>query len=142
MAGPKGSKYFDVFLNYGITLNSKSQEGCISEATIELLKEIETYGSLKRAAQKQGLSYRKAWGDIKNAEKFLGFAIVEAVRGGKDGGLSRLTPDGQELVQAFRELHTEFNQAIYRITKKFFHKLNQQEELFHKLNQPEEPTPE
>ena len=128
MAGPKGSKYFDVFLDYQIELNSKSQKGKVADTVIMLLVEIESLGSLKMAAEKVGLSYRKAWGDIKDAESFLGFEIVEGIRGGKDGGLSRLTADGENLVLAFKELHREFDQAIYRITRQFFHKLNKGDE--------------
>ena len=128
MAGPKGSKYFDVFLDYQIELNSKSQEGKVDNIVIDLLIGIESLGSLKMAAEKVGLSYRKAWGDIKNAESFLGFELVKGVRGGKDGGLSRLTSDGENLVLAFQELHKEFDQAIYRITRQFFHKLNKGDE--------------
>ena len=125
MAGPKGSKYFDVFLDYQIKLNSKSEKGKVDDTVIDLLIEIESLGSLKMAAEKVGLSYRKAWGDVKDAERFLGFELVEGIRGGKDGGLSRLTADGENLVLAFKELHKEFDEAIYRITRQFFHKLNQ-----------------
>lgn len=35
-----------------------------------------------------------------------------------------LTADGAELVEAFSQLHKEFDEAIYRTTKKFFHDLN------------------
>jgi molybdate transport system regulatory protein len=79
---------------------------------------------LRSASDSLHLSYRKAWGDIRKAEKFIGFTLVEKIRGGKDGGLSRLTEDGVELVEAFGQLHQEFDEAIYRTTKKFFHDLN------------------
>ena len=49
---------------------------------------------------------------------------VHLFRVRKDGGLSRLTEDGTELVEAFSHLHKEFNDAIYRTTKNFFHDLN------------------
>lgn len=127
MAGPKGSKYFDVFLNYQIKLSSKTQQGSLNDSLIRLLQEIATEGSLKMAAENRKLSYRKAWGDIKDAELFLGFELIETVRGGKDGGQSRLTKDGEELVMAFEELYDEFDTAIYRITRKFFHQLNQKD---------------
>ncbi len=124
MAGPIGSKYYNIFLDYGVWLTNKETGGRLDDTLVNLLREIQNNGSLRSAADTLGLSYRKAWGDIRKAEKFIGFALVEKIRGGKDGGLSRLTPDGKELVEAFDHLHQEFDEAIYRTTKKFFHDLN------------------
>lgn len=124
MAGPKGSKYYNVFLEYGVWLTSRESEGRLDDKLVRLLSGIQKSGTLRSAADTLGLSYRKAWGDIRKAEKFIGFALVEKIRGGKDGGLSRLTADGMELVEAFHQLHKDFDEAIYRTTKKFFHDLN------------------
>lgn len=124
MAGPKGSKYYNVFLDYGVWLTNRETVGRLDDKLVGLLKCIQEHGSLRSAADSLGLSYRKAWGDIRKAEKFIGFALVEKIRGGKDGGLSRLTDDGAELVEAFSHLHKDFDEAIYRTTKKFFHELN------------------
>lgn len=125
MAGSKGSKYFDVFLNYSVWLESRSGDGSVSDDLIILLRHIRDHGSLKAAAEKVGISYRKAWGDLKEAEAFLGFELCKTVRGGKDGGLSKLTEDGNNLVAAFDELHGQINQAIHHIVRNFFGKLNQ-----------------
>ncbi|MCD6347080.1 MAG: LysR family transcriptional regulator, partial [Bacteroidales bacterium] len=95
---------------------------------VRLLQLIQQEGSLKRAAGKLGHSYRKAWGDLREAEKFLGFRLIAATRGGKDGGTTSLTDDGKDLVQAFLELHMQFDEAIYKITKRFFRQLNKGEE--------------
>lgn len=126
MAGPKGSKYFDIFLDYQIWLRGRSPDGQLGDHLVMLLKKIDQLGSIKMAAESQGMSYRKAWGDIREAEVFLRFDLIQTIRGGKEGGLSRLTDDGLELVAAFDELHAEFDKAIHRITKKFFRQLNQQ----------------
>ena len=124
MAGPKGSKYYNVFLEYGVWLTNRESVGRLDDKLVRLLAGIRENGSLRSAADALGLSYRKAWGDIRKAERFIGFALVEKIRGGKDGGLSRLTEDGTELVEAFSHLHKEFDESIYRTTKKFFHDLN------------------
>lgn len=124
MAGPRGSKYYNVFLQYEVWLTNRETGGRLDDKLVALLKCIQENGSLRSAAESLSLSYRKAWGDIRKAEKFIGFALVEKVRGGKDGGLSRLTDDGTELVEAFSHLHNDFDEAIYRTTKKFFHELN------------------
>jgi molybdate transport system regulatory protein len=124
MAGSKGSKYYNVFLEYGVWLTKRESEGRLDDKLVKLLAEIRINGSLRSAADSIGLSYRKAWGDIRKAEEFIGFALVEKIRGGRHGGLSRLTAGGEELVAAFGQLHQEFDKAIYRTTKKFFHDLN------------------
>jgi len=124
MAGPKGAKYYDIFLHYRVWLENRTSHGTLDDQLVLLLKAIRESGSLSSAADMMGISYRKAWGDIGKAEEFLGFKLVEKIRGGKDGGLSRLTLDGKELVDSFEELHSEFDQSIYRITRKFFHNLN------------------
>jgi molybdate transport system regulatory protein len=126
MAGPVGSKYYNVFLDYGVWLTNRETGGQLDDKLVRLLSGIQESGTLRSAAESLGLSYRKAWGDIRKAEKFVGFLLVEKIRGGKDGGLSRLTPDGAELVEAFNQLHKDFDEAIYRTTKKFFHDLNKQ----------------
>jgi molybdate transport system regulatory protein len=124
MAGPQGSKYYNVFLEYGVYLTNRESGGRLDDALVQLLSGIHQTGSLRLAADSTGISYRKAWGDIRKAEKFIGFALVEKIRGGKDGGFSRLTSDGADLVAAFHHLHQEFDAAIHRTTKEFFHDLN------------------
>ena len=124
MAGPKGSKYYDTFLHYTVWLANRSSGRVVDEQLIRLLQAIEKTGSLTTAANSLDMSYRKAWGDLKKAAELLGFPLVETARGGKEGGHTRLTPVGMELVEAFDELKGAFDQAIYRITRKFFHKLN------------------
>jgi len=124
MAGPKGSKYYNVFLEYEVRLTNRETGGNLDDKLVSLLKGIRINGSLRSAADSLNMSYRKAWGDVRKAERFIGFALVEKVRGGKDGGLSRLTADGNELVDAFEHLHKDFDEAIYRTTKLFFHELN------------------
>jgi len=89
-----------------------------------LLKNIQTEGSIQKAAIKSEISYRKAWGNIKKAEEILQFTIVEKKRGGVDGGQSSLTVDGENLVNAFDELKKGFDKSIYDVAKKFFRDLN------------------
>jgi molybdate transport system regulatory protein len=130
MAGPIGSKYFDVFLKYRFWLTTTTESEILGEQLLRLLKDIESLGSISAAALKNDISYRKAWGDIKNAEESLTFAIVEKKRGGKEGGITTLTPDGKHLLTAFEELTAEFDKSVHNIVKKFFHSLNE--------NQPKE----
>lgn len=125
MAGPKGSKYYDVFLKFKVWLENTEGESILGNGKFELIDYIDQLGSLKAAADKMEISYRKAWGMLKEAEEKLGFALTEKHRGGQHGGNSVLTEEGKELIEAYKELLVEFDEAIYQITKKFFNKVNQ-----------------
>ena len=65
----------------------------------QLLKKIGELGSLKKAAESLGMSYRAAWGRIKRTEEAMGFALLEATDTKREG--SRLSPAGRETVEAF-----------------------------------------
>ncbi len=125
MAGPKGSKYYDIFLDFSIDLKHKEDgHPILTEEHFELLLHIGDLGSLVASAEKMKISYRKAWELVRQSEKTLGFQLIEKHRGGRDGGNSTLTPEGKKLVDAYRELRTEFDTSVKRLVKDFFHKIN------------------
>lgn len=66
-----------------------------------LLEAVDRFGSLKKAAEHLGMSYRAAWGKIKRTEKVLGVMLIEQA-GSRKGG-HRLTPGGRLLMGKFRE---------------------------------------
>jgi len=127
MAGPKGSKYYNIFLDYAIRLDHSEQGNVIDEYRFKLLKSVKEKGSLKGASDEMGVSYRKAWGNVEEIEQKLGFKLLERQRGGATGGSTSLTPEGEKLVEAYEELRNEFNEAIYKTTRKFFHTINESE---------------
>ena len=99
--GKRGkSNRFNVLLNYKLWLSSMSGEGIISEEVHKLLLGIREKGSLKAAAREAGISYRKAWGDLKKAEELLGYELTDKTRGGAAGGQSELTPSALKLIEA------------------------------------------
>lgn len=64
-----------------------------------LLVKIEEFGSLKKAAEDLGMSYRAAWGKIRATEKVLGVKLI-AQNGCKKGG-HRLTEHGLLLKEKY-----------------------------------------
>lgn len=124
MAGSKGSKYYDIFLDYSIQLNHRQKGAIMKVEHFSLLNMIHELSSLKEAAEKLGISYRKAWGNIQTMEEELGLSLVNRQRGGVQGGKTTLTEDGLKLINAHSELREEFDRAIHDMTKKFFHDLN------------------
>lgn len=71
---------------------------------IQLLELVEELGSLNKAASAMGMSYRAAWGRMKQTETVLGEPLVE--RSGPKKGF-RLTPLGHDLVSMFRVWHRD-----------------------------------
>ncbi len=67
----------------------------------KLLKNIEKYGSISKAAKETGLTYKKAWSYIKAMEERLGEPLVETKIGGAGGGGSKLTPLAKRLIEDF-----------------------------------------
>ncbi|HWR02984.1 MAG TPA: LysR family transcriptional regulator [Humidesulfovibrio sp.] len=65
----------------------------------QLLMNVERLGSIKRAAEHMGMSYRAAWGKLQQSERALGVKLLEN-RGAKCEGL-RLTDAARALVSAF-----------------------------------------
>ncbi|GLU44579.1 winged helix-turn-helix domain-containing protein [Allomuricauda sp. NBRC 101325] len=79
---------------------------------VQLLQMINEHGSLSKAAKEMGMSYRKAWAmvDDLNARGKTPFVILH--KGGVSGGGAELTPEAQQLLQAYSELTKELEQAI------------------------------
>lgn len=75
---------------------SLNGEGVFGHGKWQLLDAIQRTGSLSAAAAELGISYRKAWGDLRKAERALGILFLERHRGGSAGGESTLTPDGRK----------------------------------------------
>ena len=50
------------------------------------------------------MSNSKAWKILKRAEEDLDMPLVERISGGKDGGGSKLTQEGEELLESMKNL--------------------------------------
>lgn len=64
-----------------------------------LLQHIEKLGSLRKAAEELGMSYRRAWGRLKSAEQRIGKPLVEKTKG--QGQRFNLSPYGKEIMEKF-----------------------------------------
>jgi len=79
-----------------------------------LLQAIRQYGSLNQAAQKLGISYRQAWGRLRQAEATLQRELVYKQTGGEHGGGMSLTADGEQLLRFFQEMTAEIEAVVGR----------------------------
>jgi 8-oxo-dGTP diphosphatase len=81
----------------------KSDDFVLSEGRVKLLKLVNKYGSIKKAAEEMEMSYRHAWGIINKINESLGETAVESERGGSSGGRTVVTRVGLDLISAYEE---------------------------------------
>ncbi|MCO6439816.1 MAG: TOBE domain-containing protein [Nitrococcus mobilis] len=90
----------------------------LAEEGIKLLEAIAAQGSITRAAQAAGISYRTAWERIEALNNLSDHALVERAVGGRGGGGTRLTEYGAQLVQVFRELEQEHRRFLAGLARR------------------------
>ena len=83
------------------------------KGSFELLHGIQEKGNLMAIAKGLNMSYRHAWGIIKEIEEKLGEPILVTYRGGKvGGGGAKLTPTGKKLLETYLKLKSDLNQTF------------------------------
>jgi molybdate transport system regulatory protein len=92
----------------------------LSGYRVRLLRLIDETGSLSEAAERMHLSYRRAWGKIREIEANLGVRLVESEAGGAGGGGSRLTVDGKRLVEIFERFQSATERDLALEFARFF----------------------
>jgi molybdate transport system regulatory protein len=95
-----------------VWIESPSRDEAFGDGKICLLQAIDEEGSLQAAAKKLGISYRKAWGDLKKAESCLDRTLLDKTRGGREGGRTALTAEGHALVDAFTTFRRNVDAAV------------------------------
>ncbi|RYX94371.1 MAG: LysR family transcriptional regulator [Comamonadaceae bacterium] len=74
----------------------------IGPGKVALLEAIAETGSISAAARQIGMSYRRAWVLIDEANKALSEPVVNTATGGSRGGGTALTATGEALVKHYR----------------------------------------
>ncbi len=93
----------------------------LSDYRVQLLRHVGETGSLAEAAQRMGLSYRRAWGKVREIERNLGVALVESEAGGAGGGGSRLTPQGERLLALYQRFRRVMESDLGKEFQEVFH---------------------
>jgi molybdate transport system regulatory protein len=100
-------------------LFSEHSSGSFGDGKWRLLETIEKTNSLKSTCQTLGISYRKAWGDLKKAEQCLNVTLVTRSRGGKAHGQSNLTEQGRIWMKAYSQFHQYVENAVETAYQKY-----------------------
>ncbi len=77
----------------------------LGHGRIELLKAIDQYGSLSKAAKALQLSYKKAWQLVDAVNKSAKQPVTINSIGGKNGGGMQLTDYGKNLIKIFETIN-------------------------------------
>lgn len=121
---PAATDKKDYDLNYKVWLSTPDGKGIMGDGKWRILQAIDEHGSLKAATKALGITYRRTWGDLKKIEKQLGFPLLKKTRGGKEGGQTRLTPEGRKLVDAFSRLHKRVHTEMEAAFREFREELD------------------
>jgi len=98
----------------------KDGEVVVGNGKVGLLEMVNDLGSIQKAAEKMGMSYRHAWGMIQKIEKRSGFKLVETQVGGKEGGGARLTLQGNELLNQYSAFRKGLDEAVENKFRRYF----------------------
>ena len=80
----------------------------------QLLRLIDERGSLRKAALEFGLSYRNAWGYLRELERAAGFKFVERMPGGGPRSGMRLTAAGRDFLARYQKFRLGLEAASLR----------------------------
>ncbi len=89
----------------------KDGKPVISEGKYRLLREVEKTGSIRRASENLGLTYKRAFSQIKGMEERLGYRVLERRRG--KGAV--LTEEGRRLLEEFERILKVFKEVSLRV---------------------------
>jgi len=89
----------------------KDGKPIISEGKYRLLREIERTGSIKRASENLGLTYKRAFSQLKGMEERLGKKVLERRRG--KGAV--LTEEGKRLLEEYERVLKAFKDLSLRV---------------------------
>ena len=77
----------------------------IGEGRADLLRKTAEAGSLRKASAELGMPYRQAWYSMNQMNKATEKPVILLRRGGKNGGIARITEFGKEILFVFDKSH-------------------------------------
>jgi len=81
---------------------------------VRLLEAIAETGSITKAGQALGMSYRRAWLLVDDMNTCFRDVVIATRPGGVHGGGANLTPFGEKLVESYRAIEAEAMDASRR----------------------------
>ncbi len=100
----------------------KNDKLVFGEGRARILKAIQKYQSINKAAESMDISFRHAWSYINESEKRMGVKLVERTKGGVGGGGSTLTDYALRLMDKYDRLKHEIDTYADQKMKEIFNK--------------------
>ena len=85
---------------------------------LELLEHIAALGSISKAAQAMGMSYKRAWDLVSSLNAQAATPLVATQTGGPRGGGAVVTAAGHAAITAFRDLQARFQEFMAAETER------------------------
>ena len=95
-----------------------------ADKRLDILRRLQDAGSISEAARGAGVSYKAAWQAIEVLSNLAGASLVEKAVGGSGGGGARLTPAGEQLLEAAQLLAQARNSVLSVLEKRQGNSLN------------------
>jgi molybdate transport system regulatory protein len=92
-------------------LVNAAQDGWIGIGRVQLLQAIEQTGSIRQAAQRLGMSYKRAWSLVEAMNALGPEPMVVKEAGGRRGGGAVLTDYGRSTLQLYARLSARMQAA-------------------------------
>src|SRR5690349_7976055 len=94
-----------------IRIDFEPSGSALGPGMVDLLERVAEQGSIRSAAASMGMSYRKAWLLIQEMQDTFNGAIVTTEIGGSDGGGTKLTELGTQLLKTYRRIENRTARA-------------------------------
>lgn len=107
-------------LSYNTKIKVVFNNSAFGPGVARIMTLVKETNKLSEAYRIMGLSSSKGWKIIKRAEEELGFPLFITVVGGKGGGKSELTKEGEELLAKYESFVNELNIEAERLFNKYF----------------------
>jgi molybdate transport system regulatory protein len=88
---------------FRLWLEDRKKAIVLDQTDAALLRYVAETGSLTKAANIVGMSYRNAWDRVEKVEAKLGRRLIERKAGGRTGGSAEITEEGRMLLKDFRK---------------------------------------
>jgi molybdate transport system regulatory protein len=95
-------------------------EVVLSAWRVRLLETIQNSGSIRAAAGRLNIPYRRAWQKVHEMEDRSGLRLIETEVGGEGGGGARLTEHGHDVVARFHRFEAGLEAEILQRYQRAF----------------------
>ncbi len=86
----------------------------------DLLEGVRETGSIAAAGRRMKMSYKRAWLLIDELNQMFDTPLVDAARGGREGGGARLTARGEEVLRRYRQMEAICTDAAAENLRAFY----------------------